>query len=120
MSDWWVRAHWGRAFEILRIEPQIHSMTWVLMRRRDVELTTEDLERPDDDPREFIALRHNLRQIQREVVELEGRLRDERAEFEQEAQILRQTYERSLSWRLTSPLRAGAKRTREALRGRRP
>jgi hypothetical protein len=47
-------------------------------------------------------------------------LRDERAEFEQEAQILRHTYERSLSWRLTSPLRAGAKRTREALRGRRP
>jgi hypothetical protein len=34
---------------------------------RPVELTTEDLERPEDDPREYTALRHNLRQVQREV-----------------------------------------------------
>ena len=43
MSDWWVRAHWGRAFEILEIAPQVHGQSWALMRKRDVALTTEDL-----------------------------------------------------------------------------
>jgi SAM-dependent methyltransferase len=41
MSDWWVREHWGRAFEILRIAPQIHNMSWVVMRKREVGLTTD-------------------------------------------------------------------------------
>lgn len=25
MSDWWVRAHWGRAFQILKVAPEIHG-----------------------------------------------------------------------------------------------
>lgn len=66
MSDWWVRAHWGRAFEILAVEPLIQGQSWALMRRREVELTVEDLETPADDPREYLALRHNIRQLQRE------------------------------------------------------
>ena len=37
MSDWWVRAHWGRAFEIVEIVPQIHNQSWAVMRKRDVE-----------------------------------------------------------------------------------
>jgi SAM-dependent methyltransferase len=65
MSDWWVRAHWGRAFEVLGIESV--GQSWALLRKLDVELTTEDLERPADDPRELEALRHNLHQLQREV-----------------------------------------------------
>lgn len=100
MSDWWVREHWGRAFEVLEIEPQIDNMSWALLRKRDVELTIEDLERPGDDPREYRALRHNLHQVQREVedVALQSaiRLADQRRDFEG-----------SLSWRLTRPLRAG-------------
>jgi SAM-dependent methyltransferase len=36
MSDWWVRAHWGRAFEVLEIAPQIQNMSWALLRKRDV------------------------------------------------------------------------------------
>jgi len=79
MSDWWMRAHWGCAFEILEIAPQIHNMSWAVMHKREVELTTEDLDRPDDDPREVAALRHNLRQMQREVEELVRRESDERA-----------------------------------------
>jgi hypothetical protein len=94
MSDWWVRAHWGRAFEILETKPQFHNFTWVLMRRREVELTTDDLERPEEDPREVAALRNNLRQVQREVEELTRRL-DE----------VRRDYESTLSWRVTKPLR---------------
>lgn len=95
MSDWWVRAHWGRAFEILEVAPQIHGQTWTLLRRRDVELTTEELERPEDDPRECLALRHNLRQVQREV--------------ESVAETVRREYEGSSTWRAGRPLRAGAR-----------
>lgn len=68
ISDWWMREHWGRAFDVVEIEPQMQNYTWVTLRKKDVELTTEDLERPGDDPREFLALRHNIRQLQREVV----------------------------------------------------
>ena len=99
MSDWWVQAHWGRAFDILRVEPMIHGQSWALMRKRTLELTVEDIERPEEgEPREFAALRHNLGQVRRE----------------QAADIaeLRSFYETSRSWRLTAPLRAGMKATR--------
>jgi SAM-dependent methyltransferase len=132
MSDWWMRAHWGRAFEILEIAPQIHNMSWAVMHKREVELTTEDLDRPDDDPREVAALRHNLRQMQREVEELARRESDERALREQHGERealeralrertvgeLRRAYEGSTSWRVTRPLRAGARLVR-SLRARR-
>ena len=88
MSDWWVQAHWGRAFEIVEVAPLVHGQSWALLRRRDVALTAADLERPADDPREHAALRHNLRQVQREI------------------EALRRDYERSFSWRVTRPLRA--------------
>ncbi|MBV9193046.1 MAG: class I SAM-dependent methyltransferase [Solirubrobacterales bacterium] len=103
MSDWWVRAHWGRAFEILAIAPQIHGQTWVLLRKRDVELTVAELEAPADDPREYLALRHNVRQVERDR---------ERALAE-----LGRRYEASWSWRITRPLRAGARIVRRASRG---
>lgn len=99
MSDWWVRAHWGRAFEIVRVAPEIHGQTWVLLKKRNVEITAADLEKPADDPREYLALRHNLRQVEREVAELHAQ------------------YESSWSWRLTHPLREVARRGR-ALRDR--
>ncbi len=112
MSDWWVRAHWGRAFEILHVAPQIHNMSWALMRRRDVDLTTDDLERPDDDPREFAALRHNITQLHREVAQQARRADDERRRCEALERELRAFYEDSTSWRLTRPLRAGARSLR--------
>lgn len=105
MSDWWVREHWGRAFEILEVAPQVQNMSWALMRRRDVALTVADLERPGEDPREFLALRHNLRQAQREIDQLVG-------EREAGATAAAEVYERSLSWRVTRPLRALRRRAR--------
>ena len=105
MSDWWVRAHWGRAFDILRLEPLIHGQSWVLMRKRDVELTVEDIERPvEGDPREYRALRHNLRQLQRD--------------HEAEITRVRSFYEQSRSWRLTALLRAAMSAARSRRRRR--
>jgi SAM-dependent methyltransferase len=104
MSDWWVRAHWGRAFDFLTVAPQIHGQTWVLLRKRDVRVTVEDLEKPADDPREYLALRHSLRQVERDrALALEDQ---------------RRVYEESLSWQLTRPLRAARKIVRSSLQRR--
>ncbi len=103
MSDWWVDEHWGRAFEIVARLPLVHNFTWVLLRKRGVELTPDDLERPSVDPREFAALRHNLRQVQRELDIHAARA----AELERQ---LRHEYETTLSWRITKPLRTARQR----------
>jgi SAM-dependent methyltransferase len=114
-SPWWIRAHWGRAFEVLELKPRTGGVEGIaLLRKRPVKLSPEDLERPDqDDPRELEALRHNLRQVQREL----ARMRESHNAYARqaiEAQRLLETYESSTSWRLTRPLRAlgGALRRR--------
>ena len=61
-SRWWLREHWGRAFEILTIKPDGfvtpgagHGV--IVGRKRDASLTPEQLEAPGDDPREAGAAR---------------------------------------------------------------
>ncbi len=105
MSDWWVREHWGRAFEIVASNPWVHNQHWVMMRRREVDLTPEELLAPGNDPREWTALRHNLTQVQREV-------ESTRHAWRAEVDRIRDTYETSLSWKLTRPLRTLAHRFR--------
>jgi SAM-dependent methyltransferase len=100
MSDWWVRAHWGRAFEFVGEAP-VHGQTWVLLSKTDVEVTVGDVARPADDPREYQALQHNLRQVERDRARALAEVRG--------------AYEGSLSWRLSRPFRAAAHRL-----GRRP
>lgn len=106
MSDWWVRAHWGRAFEFLKVIPEIRGQTWLLLRKRDIEITAAELERPEDDPREYLALRNNLRQVERDrqlaLAEVRGQ------------------YEYSWSWRITRPLRKASRLARDLRRGSRP
>lgn len=102
ISDWWLREHWGRAFEVMRIEPNIHNQSWAVLRKRDVEVSVAELERPADDPREYAALRHNLLQVQRELEMVQSTLREQ----------LRAEYEQSLSWRLTLPLRLARRKLR--------
>jgi SAM-dependent methyltransferase len=110
-SEWWVRAHWGRAFEILAIENRlphegwVHS--WVLMRPRPVAPTREELERPEiGEVREVEALRHNLRQLQREMELAVREMKQARREAEERVEEEITRFEDSLSWRLTRPLRA--------------
>jgi SAM-dependent methyltransferase len=119
MSDWWVHAHWGRAFEILELTPRTHNQTWALLRKRDLEITAEELERPEDDPREWVALRHNLHQVQREFDRaLHWQREVARRERTLEVGQLRREYEDSWSWQVTRPLRA-AGRIARLLRARR-
>jgi SAM-dependent methyltransferase len=62
-SKWWLRAHWGRAFDFAELrpgtEPGQHGM--MLLRKRPVTLTKADLERPEPgEPRERRGLRRLL------------------------------------------------------------
>lgn len=45
MSDWWVREHWGRAFEVEIIGPGVETLnqSWAILKRKPVELTAADL-----------------------------------------------------------------------------
>jgi SAM-dependent methyltransferase len=99
MSDWWVREHWGRAFEFVKVAPEEHGQTWALLRKRAVAITAEDLDQPADDPREWAALRHNLRQVERDR--------------ELAIAEVRRAYEQSWSWRVTAPARRLASKLRK-------
>jgi hypothetical protein len=74
-SPWWLRAHWGRAFEIERIDEAPHPgwHGFIVLRRRDDDAvpTVEALEALEpDEPRELGALRHHVRQLEREAAGL--------------------------------------------------
>jgi SAM-dependent methyltransferase len=132
-SPWWLRAHWGRAFEVVDLRegglamPDETGHGTVVLRKRDGELSREDLERdePGEQARELEARRYNLRQLQSEArwndlhltefrrqrdelertrSQLEGLIADLRARIG--------VYETSRSWRLTRPLRGAAKLVR--------
>jgi SAM-dependent methyltransferase len=72
-SEWWLRAHWGRAFELLRFLPDGFTTQgrpnvgqgYVVLRPRSVEsLTIEDLERDEPGEERYLeARRHHLRQL---------------------------------------------------------
>jgi hypothetical protein len=91
-----------------------------------------DIERPSEDSREYAAVRHNIRQLQRELVDelgyqagqyrlaLSNQSADHERQLQERDERIRQyeqsitQYEQSLSWRLTAPLR----RLKRALRDR--
>ncbi len=77
-SEWWLRAHWGRAFEIVSIEEEaLDQQGLVVMRRRDVTLTSEDLDRTEpDEPRELSAAIHQGRQLYAEAADQRRIARD--------------------------------------------
>ncbi len=81
-DPWWIRAHWGRAFEIVSLTDHGFaadgpvSQGAVLMRRRDAVLTPAELEALEPgEPREASALAHAVKQLLAETRELR-RLRD--------------------------------------------
>jgi SAM-dependent methyltransferase len=74
-SPWWLRSHWGRAFEIVSLNPVGFAGTYhgyVLGRKKDVSLTRNDLERHEPgDEREIEAARRQLEILEQEAVDRE-------------------------------------------------
>ncbi len=72
-SPWWIRGHWGRLFEVANLRPHGFAAApgtghgLVTLVKKSVLLTAEDLRRPNDDPREAIALAHNVDLLCREL-----------------------------------------------------
>jgi hypothetical protein len=96
LAEWWVREHWGRAFEILAFA--YHPDPWfahdfVVMRKREVAVSAEQLEAVDyRDPREYASVACNLEILRRQQEALGKQLREAqqgRLAAEVEAQRLR-------------------------------
>ncbi|MBN1530841.1 MAG: class I SAM-dependent methyltransferase [Thermoleophilaceae bacterium] len=117
-SPWWIREHWGRAFEVLHLEgkgfatiPEAGQGV-VVLRRLDVDLEPADLERIDPvEPREVDALLHGIVQSRREIEELR-RLSEHMTSENAQLEARLATFEGSRSWALTKPLRLAGERLR--------
>lgn len=130
-SDWWLQAHWGRAFA--RIELSEHEgRRHVLLREPLDALTPEQLERAaEGDERELASARANASYLRSQLDLLEKRHRHQLAEQREEMgrELMRRSfadadlewvrrgpgspatlaaaeYEATTSWRITRPLRA--------------
>lgn len=66
LSEWWIRGHWGRAFDVLAFEPEGFptedpgnpnrmGQGVVVLCKRSLKVVAEDLERPTEDERELAA-----------------------------------------------------------------
>jgi SAM-dependent methyltransferase len=102
-SEWWLREHWGRAFEVVAVRPAwdldaMEGHGWLVVRRDERASSVEELERVDgSDPREIASLRLNLELLAEESAGLRRSLASRDEEL---AVVLG-----SRSWRLTAPLR---------------
>jgi hypothetical protein len=125
-SDWWVRSHWGRAFEILSIQEA--AGRWTVLRRNDGSPGPDELERPEPaEERELAAAVATAELLRGQLNLLNGRYRRELEEMDRElmrrsftaaelewarggpgspAARVAAEYEASTSWKLTRPLRA--------------
>jgi SAM-dependent methyltransferase len=116
-SEWWLRAHWGRAFNVEFFDDGHGSFSGqgvAVMRKRNVAVTPEQLEAIEPgEPREVSALEHALRRAHAESILLNAR-HDEYVRAYLQAAAQRealQAHNGDLQWQL-----ARARRAREAAR----
>jgi SAM-dependent methyltransferase len=78
-SEWWLRAHWGRAFDVVSVEHPPRAAdgsltithSYIILRKRPVYVTQAELEwRDPSEPREMAALDTNLRVLRLEMAAL--------------------------------------------------
>jgi SAM-dependent methyltransferase len=83
ISPWWIKAHWGRAFDIVELRPYTalagdgkpggHGLA--LLRKRQGQVSADEIDRLEpDEPRELGALRHNISQLREETTGLRARI----------------------------------------------
>ena len=128
-SEWWLRAHWGRAFEVVSINGGANRR--IVLTARGGHATLEDLRRPEPgDERELAAAQANASylgdQLDRASHGHRRELEEQREDMSRElmrrsfaaadfewarggpgspAALVAAEYEASTSWRLTKPLR---------------
>ncbi len=88
ISPWWIREHWGRAFEIVDLRPYTlldqgkpagHGLA--LLRKRHGHFSAADIDEPaPNEPREIRALQHNVRQLSNELIQLRQQLANQISE----------------------------------------
>jgi SAM-dependent methyltransferase len=111
-SEWWLREHWGRGFEIAAIRPatDLDAMAghgWLVVRRDERPCVPVELARVDPgDPREVASLQLNVEILSEEARELRQAAQAGNGDPERDrlADELR-TVLTSRSWRVTAPLR---------------
>jgi hypothetical protein len=125
-SEWWIRAHWGRAFEIVSLG-EADGRREVVLARRSADVTADDLERTEPgDQRELEAARANSVYLAEQLDRARLELEEQREEMGRElmrrsfvaadaewarggpgspASLVAAQYEATTSWRLTKPLR---------------
>jgi Methyltransferase domain len=125
-AEWWLRAHWGRAFEVVSVGQGDERR--ILLTTRDGHPTADDLRRPEPgDERELAAAQANSQflehQLDRSRRDLEAQREDMHRELMRRsfaaadaewarggpgspAALVAAEYEATTSWRMTRPLRA--------------
>lgn len=107
-SEWWIRAHWGRAFEITGFrEGGIVGQDAIVMRRPDAPPPTRsELTEPEPaEPRELRAALHSIEQLHREHAELNAAHDRYASAYHAEARRVAELQGRSLRRRLARRLR---------------
>jgi SAM-dependent methyltransferase len=138
-SAWWVRAHWGRAFDLVGLEER-DGRRFAVLRTREGAVSSADLERPEPgEDRELAAARANAEFLRSQLEDSEQRhrhqLEEQREDMNRElmrrsfaaadqewarrgpgspATLVAAEYEATTSWRLTKPLRAVGRMLRRA------
>ena len=115
-SPWWIRAHWGRAFDIVELLPVIEegvpSHGVIVARKKPVAVSVEDLLAFEpDEPRELRSVLHHVEQLADETYRLRVAHETQAAQIEELNRVV-DGMRASRSWRITQPLRAGTQALR--------
>ena len=108
-SEWWLRAHWGRAFEFVSIEDR-EGRWFAALRRTEGEVSAAELERPEPgDQRELAAARANALYLASPVrVARSAPPRGARSSEDMNRELMRRAFvEADLEWARRGPGSAG-------------